>query len=202
MFFPRRNIILIELFKGENIMEEKLSTKNLVLMSLMIALVFLAGSIIKVPSLGGFVHIGDCMVFLSVIVLGKKKGAVASAIGMFLVDALGGYLFWAPFTFIIKGLMAYVTGAIIEKMNKDNTKIGFKKEYILGFVVGGIVMVIGYFIAGTILAAFLTDKVGLINGIAFAAKDIVGNIIQVVTGIVIAVPLSAIVIGAKKRVFN
>lgn len=87
-------------------------------------------------------------------------------------------------------------------MNKDNTKIGFKKEYILGFVVGGIVMVIGYFIAGTILAAFLTDKVGLINGIAFAAKDIVGNIIQVVTGIVIAVPLSAIVVGAKKRVFN
>lgn len=83
-----------------------LNVKELVLMGLMIALVYLAGSIIKIPSLGGFIHIGDCMVFLSVILLGKKKGAVSSALGMFLVDALGGYYLWAPFTLIIKGAMA------------------------------------------------------------------------------------------------
>lgn len=179
-----------------------LSIRELVLTALMIALVYLAGSLIKVPTVGGFVHIGDCMVFLSVVVLGKKKGAVASAFGMLLVDVLGGYYMWAPFTFIIKGIMAYIAGVIIEKIGGKNAFENFKKEYIVGFIAGGIFMVIGYFLAGTILAGLLTEKLGLVQGLAVAAKDIVGNIIQVVTGIVIAIPLSAIVLSAKKRVFN
>lgn len=180
----------------------RLSTKDLVLTALMIALVYLAGSIIKVPSVGGFVHIGDCMVFLSVMVLGKKKGALASAFGMLLVDLLGGYYMWAPFTFVIKGIMAYIVGVIIEKIGGKNAFESFKKEYIIGFIAGGIFMVIGYFIAGTILAGLLTEKIGLAQGLVLASKDIIGNIIQVVTGIVIAVPLSAIVLSAKKKVFN
>lgn len=49
-------------------------TRDLVLTSLIIALVFIAGMVIKIPTVGGFVHLGDCMVFLSVIVLGKKRG--------------------------------------------------------------------------------------------------------------------------------
>jgi uncharacterized membrane protein len=185
-------------------MEERklLSTKELVLTALMIALVYLAGSIIKVPTVGGFVHIGDCMVFLSVVVLGKKKGAAASAFGMLLVDVLSGYYMWAPFTFVIKGIMAYIAGAIIEKIGGKNAFESFNKQYIIGFIAGGIFMVIGYFFAGTILAGLLTDRIGLVQGLAVAAKDIITNIIQVVTGIVIAIPLSAVVISAKKKVFN
>jgi len=185
-------------------MNEKkiLSTKELVFTALMIALVYLAGSIIKVPTVGGFVHIGDCMVFLSVVVLGKKKGAVASAFGMLLVDVLGGYYMWAPFTFLIKGIMAYIAGVIIEKIGGKTAFESFKKEYIIGFIAGGIFMVIGYFIAGTILAGLLTDKIGLVQGLAVAAKDIIGNIIQVVTGIVIALPLSVVVLSAKQKVVN
>lgn len=184
-------------------MEQKtVNTRDIVLTALMIALVYLAGSVIKIPSVGGFVHLGDCMVFLSVIVLDKKKGTFASAVGMALVDILGGYYFWAPFTFIIKGVMAYITGAIIERINHGEKVNGFKKEYILAFVVGGIFMVVGYFIAGAILAGFLTDHLGLVSGLAYAAKDIVGNIIQVTTGIVIAIPLTGVIVTAKKKVFN
>ncbi|NLK95034.1 MAG: ECF transporter S component [Clostridiales bacterium] len=180
----------------------RISTRELSLIGLMIALVYLAGSIIKVPTVGGFVHIGDCMVFLSVIVLGKKHGALASAIGMMLVDALGGYYIWAPFTFLIKGVMAYIAGYIIEKVNKDERTVSFKKEYALAFLVGGVFMVIGYFIAGGVIAGLLTENTGLMQGLVVAAKDIVTNIIQVITGIVIAIPLSGIVLSAKKRVFS
>ncbi|OPJ65583.1 ECF transporter S component [Clostridium chromiireducens] len=176
---------------------KNLNTNEMVLMGLMIALTYLAGSIIKIPSVGGFVQIGDCMVFLSVIVLGKKKGAVSSGLGMFLVDVLGGYYFWAPFTLVIKWGMAYIAGSILERMpeNKAATK------YTIAFLASGIFMVIAYFGAGIIISGFLTEKIGLIQGIAFAAKDIVGNIIQVSTGIVIALPLSAVIIKAKQAVF-
>lgn len=182
--------------------ENTLRNRELVLTALMIAIVYLAGSIIRIPSIGGFVHIGDCMVFLSVILLGKKRGALASAIGMLLVDVLSGYYFWAPFTFIIKGVMAYIAGSIIEYIDNKKGNTQFKAEYIFAFIIAGIFMIIGYFIAGTILAGFFTDKIGIIKGLAFAAKDIMGNIIQVTTGIVIAMPLSTCIVIAKKRVFN
>ena len=175
---------------------KSLNTREMVLMGLMIALVYLAGSIIKIPSVGGFVHIGDCMVFLSVIVLGKKKGAVSSALGMFLVDVLGGYYFWAPFTLIIKGAMAYIAGLILERMVES------KKAYIIAFLISGVFMVIAYFFAGIIVAGFLTEKIGIIEGFIFSAKDIVGNVIQVGTGIVIALPLSAVIIKAKQTAFT
>lgn len=177
---------------------KNMNTKDMVLMGLMIALVYLAGSIIKIPSLGGFVHIGDCMVFLSVIVLGKKRGSVASGLGMFLVDILGGYYFWAPFTLVIKGVMAYIAGTILEKMTGTKESI----RYIIAFIISGVFMVIGYFFSGMIIAGFLTEKAGIIQGLIYASKDILGNIIQVGTGIVIALPLSAIVMKAKKIAFT
>lgn len=177
------------------------STKELVITALMTALVFLAGSVIKIPTVGGFVHIGDCMVFLSVIVLGKKKGALSSGLGMFLVDISGGYYIWAPFTLVIKFVMAYITGFIIEKMNKDDKLvIKFKMIYMAAFIAGGIFMIIGYFFAGGIIAAFFTGHMGLIQGLVVASKDIIGNIIQVVTGMILAVPLSAVVLNAKKNI--
>lgn len=175
-----------------------LETKEMVLMGLMIALIYLAGSIIKIPSVGGFVHIGDCMVFLSVIVLGKKKGAIASGLGMFLVDVLGGYYFWAPFTLIIKSGMAYIVGEVLEKMSESNETT----RYITSFLISGIFMVVAYFFAGVVVAGLLTEKIGLIQGLVYASKDIVGNIVQVGTGIVIALPLSAVIIKAKQAVFT
>ena len=175
-----------------------LNVKELVLMGLMIALVYLAGSIIKIPSLGGFVHIGDCMVFLSVVLLGKKKGAITSALGMFLVDVLGGYYLWAPFTLIIKGMMAYIAGCILEKMKSNNSFI----KNTTAFAISGVFMIVGYFVAGTIMAGFLTEKAGVVQGLIYASKDIAGNIIQVTTGVVIALPLSGALLKAKKAVLN
>ena len=175
-----------------------LNTREMVLMGLMIALIYLAGSIIKVPSVGGFVHIGDCMVFLSVIVLGKKKGSIASGLGMLLVDILGGYYFWAPFTLLIKGGMAYIAGEILEKMSESNETT----RYITSFLISGIFMVVAYFFSGVIIAGLLTEKIGLIQGLVYASKDIIGNMVQVGTGIVIALPLSAIIIKAKDTAFN
>lgn len=171
---------------------------NLILTALMIAMVFLAGSIIKIPTVGGFVQMGDCMVFISAVLLGKKRGAVAAGIGMALVDIAGAYYIWAPFTFVIKAVMAYITGAILEKY-----KIRTPFAYIISFIVAAIFMVVGYFLAGAVIAAGLSaDGLagGFIGGLALAAKDIVGNIIQVTTGIIIALPLSAVVLKAKKSV--
>lgn len=183
-------------------MNKEITARELVLMALMIALVFISGSIIKVPYFDGFIHIGDCMVFVSVMVLGKKRGAVASSIGMALVDVIGGFYIWAPFTLIIKGVMAYIAGSIIEKINEGNPYVSFKIKYTLGFILGGIFMVFGYFVAGSILAICFTKNTGIIAGIVYSSEAIPGNIVQVIMGIILAIPLSTIILPAKRRIFN
>lgn len=72
-------------------------TNKLVLTALMVCLVLLATYIIKIPSpfTQGYVHLGDTMIFLSVLLLGKKGGAAAAGLGSALADLLGGYAAYA-----------------------------------------------------------------------------------------------------------
>jgi uncharacterized membrane protein len=162
----------------------------------MIALVFIAGNIIKIPTVGGgYLHMGDSMVFLSAVVLGKRRGAFAAAVGMALVDMVGGFYIWAPFTLIIKYFMAYIAAVVIRKGSEK------KIVYGIGFVLGGIFMVIGYFIAGGVIAAITTNgalKTVIVGAFLTSAKDIVGNILQATFGIVFALPLSAVAVRLKK----
>jgi uncharacterized membrane protein len=80
-------------------------TRDLVESALLIALVFVATRFvnIRLPIAinGGLIHTGNAMLFLSAIVFGKKKGAIASGFGMAIFDILSGWLAWAPFTFVI-----------------------------------------------------------------------------------------------------
>ena len=174
------------------------SIQSLILTALFIAVIFVSANFIKIPTAGGFVHLGDCMVLLAAVVLGKKKGAVASALGMALVDLSAGYLVWAPFTFVIKGIMAYIVAALLEKQG-DNTSF----RYSISFTGASVFMVVGYFLAGSIIATFITgDGVGIIGGLTFAAKDILGNILQGAVAVIIAIPLTSPVLKAKRKILN
>ena len=114
-------------------------TKTMVKMAIMIAMVYLATFFIKIPSINGYTHLGDCMIFLSVLILGTKRGAVAGGIGAALADYLGGYMVWVIPTFCIKALMALVMGIITEKVFP---KLRF--GWIIGAVCGGLTQILGY----------------------------------------------------------
>ena len=161
----------------------------------MIAIIFISANLIRITTVGGFVHLGDCMVLLAAALLGKKRGALASGIGMALVDLYSGYIIWAPFTFIIKALMAYIAGAILE--------YNHRKSYLVPFLISGIFMVVAYFFSGAIIAFLFTGSSNTIIGaLVYSAKDIIGNILQVGVGIVIALPLSKVLYKQEKKAFN
>jgi uncharacterized membrane protein len=88
------------------------NTYKLTLTGLMTAAVTVAtmAIMIPVPNTGGYIHAGDSMVFLSVLVLGWRYGAFAAGVGSALADVLSGYMLWAPSTLIIKTLMAVLMG--------------------------------------------------------------------------------------------
>lgn len=104
-----------------------------------------------------------------------------------MADIISGYLIWAPFTIVIKGLMAFIAGTIIYKNKKNHENLSTK---LLGFVLAGIWMVAAYYLAGAVITRFIMLESATLNqALLIALKDIPSNIAQAVVGIVIALPL-------------
>ena len=120
--------------------------QKLVVSALMAALTYVATMVVRIPSpMNGYVNLGDCFVLLS------------------------GYGYYAPGTFVIKGLDALVAALIFKAMGRTSAAA------IVSGVVGEIIMVVGYFgYAGLLLG----------KGIG-AAASIPGNLVQAAMGLVI-----------------
>lgn len=171
----------------ENKLGSKITTSDMVYIALMMAATCAVTMTIRIPTFIGYTHLGDSMVFLSAIILGKRKGTIASALGMFLADILGGYAVWAPFTLVIKGAMAYIAASIAYRDNYDGNNL---KNNILAFVCAGTWMVGAYYIANVIITRFVyVQTANLSQSLTIALAEVPGNIIEVVVGIVIALPL-------------
>lgn len=151
------------------------NAKEISKIAIMIALIFLATYSIKVPSFNGYTHMGDSMIFIGVLILGTKKGALAGGIGAALADLLGGYMQWVVPTFFIKFGMAFIMGMIVYKVLKH-----IKFNWIIGACLGGAFQVLGYAVAG-----YLLYGIG-----AFA--EIPGNILQTISGILMASVIIAV----------
>ncbi len=155
------------------------SMRAMTKMAMMAAITFVGIYIVKIPVPNGYVHIGDCMVFLSVLLLGAKKGALAGGIGAAMSDLLAGYAHWVFPTFIIKFIMAFLMGMFVEKWMPRA-----KWNWLIGTIVGGMVQVVLYFVADTVMF-----------GVAMGIVDIPGNIIQTVAGII----LTGVLVGMFRK---
>ncbi|MEE0772491.1 MAG: ECF transporter S component [Anaerovoracaceae bacterium] len=130
-------------------------TIKIVLTALMMCIIMISIMFIKIPIpfTQGYVHPGDAMIFLAVLVLGWKYGAVAAAFGGMLGDVMGGFAAWAPWTFCIKGIMAIILGLIVEAaFRKENrARGGIVAVEIVGMIVSGAFMVAAYYVAEGIM---------------------------------------------------
>ena len=127
---------------------------NVVLTAMMMCLVLLMTFIIRIPIPGthGYIHLGDSMVFLSVLILGWKWGAVAAAVGSALADFVGGFAIYAPVTLVAKGLMAVIVGLFIQQaLKKGMSLVKIRIFEVIGMVIGGLLMVACYYGAETVM---------------------------------------------------
>lgn len=150
-----------------------MNTGTLTKVSIMMVLVFLGTYLFKVPVAGGYCHLGDGMIFLGVVLLGGKKGAVAGGIGAALADLMSGYPVWAAPTLFVKAIMALMVGLFMEKILP-----GRRLGWLAGAVAGGLFQVVGYTVTEAVLIGYKT-----------ALVDIPGQVIQTSAGIMIAAVL-------------
>ncbi len=132
---------------------------------------------------GGLIHLGNVPLFIAAMLFGKKTGALAGGIGMGLFDLLSGWTVWAPFTFIIVGLMGYTVGSICEKHHGYGYKV-------LAVIAALLIKVVGYYIAeGIIYQNWIVP-----------ATSIPGNVIQVGTAAVVVLAVITPLSAAARRV--
>lgn len=152
---------------------QKIRTADLTITAAMAALVFLGTYFFKFPTISGYIHLGDCMILLTVALFGIKKGAIAGAIGGGLSDFIGGYFYWVVPTLLIKCMWALVMGFIMHKLLKDR-----KGAFLIGAVAGGVLHIIAYTL---VRAAIYGGKTAIIEipGLAFqtGAGIVIGFVI-------------------------
>lgn len=167
----------------EAIKGSKFKTKDMVQTALLTALVYVATAFIniKLPILssGGLVHLGTVMLFITAIVFGKEKGAIAGAVGMAIFDLSSGWALWAPFTFIVRGVMGYIVGTIAWSSNRTGNNAIFN---IFATVLSGVWMIVGYYITEVILYHNWFSPVA----------SIPGNLTQIAVGIIFGIPVAKV----------
>ncbi|AWK49791.1 ECF transporter S component [Clostridium beijerinckii] len=161
----------------------KFKTKDMVETALLTALVFVATAFINIrlpiAASGGLVHLGTAMLVIASVVFGKEKGAIAGAVGMAIFDLSSGWALWAPFTFVIRGVMGYILGAISYSNNKngDNNIIN-----IFAVIISGIWMIAGYYLTEVILYGNWFSPIA----------SIPGDITQIVMALIIGIPMAKV----------
>ncbi|HFL3828704.1 TPA: ECF transporter S component [Clostridioides difficile] len=146
--------------------------KLLIRYAVLIALTTVMTMVIHIPTIGteGYLNLGDMVVFLAALILGKKGGFIVGGFGSAMADLLLGYTHYVPITFIVKGLEGFIAGSLLE------TKIG-KEKPIIATSIAGVFMAFGYFVPET----FMYGKA--------AIASIPGNIMQGLLGAVASVVL-------------
>jgi len=153
-----------------------LHPRLIAVVGVMTAVVFVATRLIQVPIPGGYVHLGDSMIYFSAFTFGPLTGGVAGAFGATLADLTSGYANYAPATFIIHGAEGVLAGLIAWRAGVW--------RMIAAAIVGGLVIVGGY---------FLYDFFVLRIGSGAAVTDLWFNVGQAVSGGIIGTILAAAV---------
>lgn len=152
-----------------------LQTKDIVLCGILMALTTVMTMIVQIPVIGahGYVNTGDTVVLFTALYLGKKEGAIVGGLGSALADLISGYGVYAPVTLIAKGLEGFVCGLIAEKVSGRAGRI-------IGTLVGGTIMVTGYFIGEIFM-----------YGLKTSAAAVPANSMQAIFGIITSLVIYA-----------
>lgn len=174
---PARRITPAEIGRG-------FDARMIAAAGVMIGVTFVMTRVVQISiGVSGYLHFGDVALYVASFLFGPLVGFVAGAVGMSLADLQSGYGSYAPGTFVIHGLQGFVAGMIAWRSTDW-------KRLTLATTVGGVIVVIGYFLyQWALVSAGTLDAEEGKSAFATALGAIGLNFIQVAFAAIIAVPL-------------
>ena len=186
-------------------MKNKTSIYKIVTVGLLAALVFVSNYLsfpIPVP-VGDIsrIHLGNVFCLLSGFVMGPVGGGLASGIGAMLYDLTNpAYVASAPFTFVLKFLLAFVCGIIAHNGKLSGSMLNECKistpRYFIAAVSGSVTYIILY-LAKSYITAVLAGSAPEAAAIALITK-LATSSVNGLLAVLISVPLAALIKKALK----
>lgn len=144
--------------------QSAISTRSLCQAAVMAAFICIMTLVPKIPIPLGYAHLGDAAIFLMVLYVGRREGAIAASIGSAFADFLGGFSIWIVPTLLIKYIMAEILWRFARP---DMEKWGlFSGRTFSGLLLSSLWMAFSYTLAGALLyggiEAGLTSTPGLL----------------------------------------
>ena len=130
------------------------------LSGILVALVFVFTAYLHIPSVNGYVHVGDGFIYFAACLLPLPYALFVGAGGAVLADCLTGYALWAPGSAVIKALTVFC-------FSRTGKKI-LSGRNLLGLPMAAAVCVGGYYLYGSIIT----------GNFAAPLADVAGNVMQ------------------------
>ena len=158
-------------------------TLRIVIAAMFAAMVAVMTAFVKIPTAGGYVHIGDSMIYLAAAFLPMPYAVLAAAIGGGIADLITGYTDTIVYTVIIKACNALFFSAKGEKL--------FTKRNALMTIPSGLVTVIGYSVSKLIRMLLAGDSFhsALVNALWKMPENSIQAVASALIFIVIALAL-------------
>lgn len=148
--------------------------RNVILAGVLAAMVCVATTFLHIPIVGGgYVHLGDTVIYLAAALLPTPYAMAAAAVGAGLADLLVAPM-WAPFTVVIKAVMVFAFTA-----KKERLLCGRNAWAIL---IAGVIGVVGYYVAEVVIlclsgGALATAAVAAVAAVPFnALQEVAGGV--------------------------
>ncbi len=157
---------------------KQLSVKRLTMAAMIAALIFVMTRLSIPLPIGGYLHLGDSLVFFAAILVGPLYGFLAAGIGSALADILGGYAMYAIPTFFIKGIMTLIVYFGFSYFHsKTDSKPSKLSSILMISLTASTVMVFGYFATEVVLYSFWSAignvPFNIMQGVASSALSVI-----------------------------
>jgi uncharacterized membrane protein len=157
--------------------KQRISTFQMAVATIFAALVATVTYFTAIPisgASGGFFNLGESLIYVAALLFGPFAGLIAGA-GAIIADILvsPAYVFA---TLIIKAVEGFLVGYLIKKLYRKIKSLTICA--VIAILIGGLAMVVGYFIYEAFVWSY-----------ALALVNVPFNIVQMVVGLIIAVPV-------------
>ena len=137
--------------------------------------------VISIPATSGYFNLGETVIYIAALLFGPLVGAVAGG-GAAIADMLVAAQF-APGTLIIKGFEGVIVGFLNKKIQKITRSRSLSAA--VSIIIGGLEMISGYFIYEQLVLGY---------PFAVALVEVPFNIVQMLVGLVVAIPVMHIIL--------
>jgi uncharacterized membrane protein len=138
--------------------------------------------VVSIPATSGYFNIGETVIYVAALLFGPFVGALAGSGGATIADLIVAVQF-APGTLVIKGFEGAIVGFLNKRIRQRISSLTVSAT--ISIIIGGLEMITGYFIYDQLILGY---------PLAAALVEVLYNIVQMLVGLIIAIPIMHVVL--------